>query len=106
MYVVLYVAITLIVIWFGQGIIRKLGYAAKVERELIARQIYPTQIEKVVGRSRYANALFYLKKESVSPRDTAGLLELYVVKAYGVHCTSIDIDPKEKKLLEILGYLK
>ena len=104
-YVVSAVA-TMFLAWFLMGVFAKLAYAAKVERELRTKQILPSQIENVVGRSKYSNALFFLKKKQVSPGDAAGLLDFYVLKGFGEHGTHANIDPDETKLLKILGYLQ
>jgi len=102
----LYLIVGLFSAWFISGVIAKLRYAAKVETALRKKLINPQQIERTVGKSKYTDALFFLKREKVSSEDAANLLELYVAKDFGSYCSPDEKGSQEEKLLKILGYLK
>ena len=90
--------------WFILGVVSKLPYASKVERQLRADQKDPNEIERIVGKTRYTNALFFLKRQGTSPENAASLLALYVLRDMGSYSSAED--PEERQLLQILGYIK
>ena len=87
--------------WFAIGVLRKLAYAAKVERAIEARHHSPSQLQNAVGKARYGNGIYYLKRTGCPPADAAALLVLYIAKGYpGAAEGSEEL---EKNLLQILG---
>lgn len=89
------------VIAFVVGVLKKLSYAVRVEHELRGIGSSPVEIESNIGRSRYVDALVFLRRAGFDPKDAASTLDLYVLKGFAEHST--DPDPQELQLLRVLG---